>query len=278
MRKLKKQLRLLPSYVIVILVCLAIVVPILILVFASFKSIQEFTHSWVFAMPKEFTFQNYKMVFERGNFGVALFNTVLLLVLSIIVNIVLGSTMGYALGAFRFRFRKLIIALILGARVIPTITTQVAIFTIIKGLGLYDTIGAPVLLYAGADAVQVILFIRFVESIPTSVLESARIDGASHFKIFTSIVFPLLKPATITCIILKVVTVYNDMYIPYLYMPSSDHAVISTAIMKFCGSNYGAQIPLMSAAFMVAMLPMLLFYIISQKWLFDGITSGAVKE
>lgn len=266
------------QYIFAILVCLAILVPILILLIASFKTPTEYSHSSLLALPQEWSLANYAKVFKQGNFVVGFKNTVIVIVCSTAINVFLGSLMAYALGRFRFMGRNAIIALIMGARVIPGVTTQVANFTIVRALGLYNTLGAPMLLYAGTDVVQTILYIQFVQSIPESLDESALIDGAGYFRIYTRIIFPLLKPATVTVIILKIVAIYNDMYIPYLYMPKQKLAVISTAIMKFCCSNYGSVYPVLAAVFIVVMVPVLILYILAQKQLFGGITSGAVKE
>ena len=122
------------------------------------------------------------------------------------------------------------------------------------------------------------LYIQFVGRIHQSLDESALIDGASYFRIFWSIILPLLKPATVTIVILKIISCYNDMYIPYLYMPSPDLQVVSTAIMKFCSTNYGSVYPVLASVFIVVMLPVLILYIVAQKQLFGGITNGAVKE
>ena len=278
MDKLKNSLGVSVRYLYIIAVCLMIVFPILILVIASFKGTIEFANSGVFELPKEWIFSNYQSVIDRANLPVAFKNTLIITVSSVILNILLGSTFAYALGRFQFCGRKAILALVMGANIIPTITTQVAIFTIIRSLGLFNSLSAPILLYAGTDVVQVILYQQAISTIPRSLDESIMVDGGSYFQIFQHIIFPLLKPATMTVIILKVVTIYNDMYIPYLYIPSTKLQVVSTAIMKFCSSNYGSQVPMLAAAFIMVMLPILIIYICAQKQLFAGITNGAVKE
>ena len=276
--RLKSIFSLAGRYLAVIIMCLIILLPILILLIASFKTPAEFARTPLFRLPSEWTLDNYRQVIERGNFIVGFLNTFLIIVASTLINVFLGSMLAYTLGRFRFRGRYLIIALIMGARVIPTVTTQVATFTIIRSLKLYNTLGAPILLYAGTDVVQTILYMQHVENIPVSLDETALIDGASYFRIYWSIILPLLRPATVTVIILKVVTIYNDMYIPYLYMPSKKLQVVSTAVMKFCSSNYGAIYPVLSAVFILVMLPVFLMYIFAQRQLFSGITAGAVKE
>ncbi len=266
------------SYAFVLFMSLIVVAPILILVIASFKTRTEFVHSSVLALPKEWTFSNYLSVVDRANLLTAFQNTAIVTVVSVVLNVLLGSTFAYALGRFRFRGRKIILAMVMGANIIPTVTTQVAVFTIIRSLGLFNTLGSAILLYASTDVVQVILYQQAIDNIPRSLDESVMIDGGSFFQIFTRIIFPLLKPATMTVVILKIVAIYNDMYIPYLYMPSVKLQVVSTSLMKFCSSNYGSQIPMLSTAFIVVMLPILIIYIFCQRMLFGGITTGAVKE
>lgn len=278
MYKLKDRASSFVQYVLLIVMCLIIILPIAILCVASFKTNIEFAKTGVFAMPEVLNLDNYKLVLQRGNFLVALKNTAIILVFSILINVAIGTMLAYVLGRFEFRMKKLIMFMIMAVKVIPTVTTQVATFKIVQGLGLYDTLLAPIVLYASTDVIQVFLYLRFVNSIPKSLDESALIDGASYFRIYWSIILPLMKPAIVTSIILKAVHIYNDMYIPYLYIPSSSNNVVSTAIMKFCGSNQGAQIPLLAAAFIVVMIPMLIFYLCSQKFIYSGLTNGAVKE
>ena len=278
MAKLKRATGTLASYLFVIFMSLIVIAPILILVIASFKSQKEFIHTSVLTLPSSWSLSNYFSVADRANLVTALKNTVIITVSSVIINVILGSTFAYALGRFEFKGRKLIIAMVMGANIIPTVTTQVAIFTIIRSLGLFNKLSAAIVLYAGADVVQVLLYQQAIEAIPRSLDESVMIDGGSYLQIFLHIILPLLKPTTITVIILKIVAIYNDMYIPYLYMPSVKLQVVSTSLMTFCSSNYGSQVPMLSAAFILVMIPILLIYIFAQRLLFDGITSGAVKE
>lgn len=268
---------LLLKYGFVLLMCLIILTPIAIFVLASLKTNMEFAKSSLFQLPESFNLDNYLYVLQKGKILAAYKNTLIILVASVTLNVLFGTMLAYVMGRFHFKMAALILAMIMGARVIPTITTQVATFTVVRFLGLYNTLWAPIILYVGADVVQILLYLQFIQSIPIELDESARIEGASNFRIYRSIILPLMKPATITVVILKVVAIYNDMYIPYLYLPGEKNVVISTALMKFCGSAYGSQIPMLAASFILVMLPMLILYIAAQRLIFDGITAGAVK-
>lgn len=275
--KLKTRASLSLKYFAVLLMCCVILLPILIFLLSSFKTNQEFAKTTLFQLPEAFDLENYKQVFIKGHLLTAYRNTLILLLFGVTLNIMFGTMLAYALGRFQFRARGLILAMIMGARVIPTITTQVATFTVIKSIGLYDTLWAPILLYAGTDVVQIFLYLQFIESIPYELDESAKLAGASNFRIYWDIILPLMKPATVTAVILKVVAIYNDMYIPYLYLASDKNLVISTALLRFNGSAYGSQVPILAASFILVMIPMLILYILAQNLIFDGITAGSVK-
>ncbi|MNE56731.1 Trehalose transport system permease protein SugB [compost metagenome] len=182
----------------------------------------------------------------------------------------------YVLGRFSFKLKKVVFGLYLFATVIPSITTQVATFGIIKSLGLYNTIGAPIVLYIGADVIQIILYLQFIRNIPFDLDENAMVEGASLFRIYRSIIFPLLTPATATLIILKSISIYNDMYTPYLYMPKQSLGVVTTVLMRFQGLNV-ADWNLISAAILLILLPTVILYFILQRYIFEGVASGAVK-
>ena len=275
--KLKQNLGLTAKYIVILLMCTIIVLPIVIFIIASFKTNQEFAKTGLFELPATLNLDNYIQVFKKGHLLTAYKNTMILLIGGIALNVIFGTMLAYVMGRFKFKFRGLILAMIMGARVIPTTTTQVATFTIMRSLHLYDSLLAPIILYAGTDVVQIFLYLQFINSIPYDLDESARIDGASYFRIYWSIILPLLKPATVTAVILKAVKIYNDMTVPYLYLASDKNIVISTALLRFNGSNYGSIIPVLAASFILVMLPMLLLYILAQNMIFDGITAGSVK-
>ena len=153
MPKLKTIGEIIARYLFIVIMCLIILLPILILLFASFKSLPEFINTSEMSLPREWSLTNYVSVARRANLLVAFKNILIIIVVSVVLNVSLGSAFAYALERFLFRGRKAIIALVMGANIIPTVTTQVAIFTIIKSLGLFNSLGAAILLYAGTDVV-----------------------------------------------------------------------------------------------------------------------------
>ena len=159
---------------------------------------------------------------------------------------------------------------------VPTFVTEIARYRIVNALGLYNTLGAPIVIYIAADLMQLYIYRQFVSSLSPSLDESALIDGCSYYRVFGQIIFPLLAPATATVIIIKSITIINDMYIPYLYMPANRLRTLTTFLMNYANAQQGSWQTL-AAGIIVIMLPTILIYIVFQKYILSGIAAGAVK-
>lgn len=265
------------QYVLLMAAVFVVVFPPYVVFVNAFKDKSEFGSAGPFTLPKSFAnLENFRVVFERAHLAQAFGNTFVIIAVSLVGNVILGTMVAYAIGRFDFRGKGLVMGAFLAATIIPTITTQVAVFSIIQSLHLFNTLYAPILLYIGADVVQIYIYLQFIKSIPYELDESAMIDGASLFRIYWKIIFPLLTPATATLVILKTINIYNDLYIPYLYMPKAKLGVVSTSIMRFAGINQ-AEWNYICAAILIIMLPTVILYLVLQKFIFSGVTSGAVK-
>lgn len=265
------------KYVMLGIGALFVLFPLYIAVITSLKSDQDYNNLPILAMPQHPDWQNYVTAWTGGDLGTAFVNTFFIIILAVAGNIVLGTMTAYVLGRFEFPLKKLVMGTYLVVMFIPTITMQVSIFGVIKNLGLFDTPYALVVLYLGTNAVQIYIYLQFVRNIPRELDESAMLDGASYVRIYRSIIFPLLRPASATVAILQTIAIYNDLYSPYLYMPSVNLGVVSTALMRFQGP-YSAQWNLILAASLIIVIPVALLYLILQRFIFAGIITGAVKE
>lgn len=253
-------------------------IPIIVVVFASFKTGTELNSTGVLELPQSFlNFENYKTAFVDGKMLLGFKNTFIILVLSLFATIMTGTMTAYILHRFKFRGREFISNLFLVASLIPSITMQMSVFQIIVKLHLFNTLASSVILFAGTDIISIYIFMQFMDSIPYSLDESAIMDGAGYFTIFFKIILPLLKPAIVTVLIIKGVGFYNEFYTPYLYMPKSELAVISTALFRFKGP-YGTKWEVICAGVIITLLPALIAFLLLQKKIYSGLTSGAVKE
>ncbi|MFE7903492.1 carbohydrate ABC transporter permease [Streptomyces albogriseolus] len=265
-------------YLSLIAATLVVLLPLAVVLLTSLKTPREMADgSGALALPDDpLNVANYVTAFRDGQMLSAFANTAVVLVVAVGGTILIGSMTAYAIDRFRFRFRKLVVALFLLAALVPGVTTQVATFQIVDSLGMFDSLWAPIALYMGTDIVSIYIFLQFIRSIPVSLDEAARLDGANAFTVYRKVILPLLKPAIATVVIVKGINVYNDFYIPFLYMPSEDLGVISTSLFRFKGP-FGAHWETISAGAILVILPTLVVFLFLQRFIYNGFMRGATK-
>ncbi|MFC9925928.1 carbohydrate ABC transporter permease [Streptomyces sp. NPDC127190] len=255
-----------------------VLLPLGVVLLTSLKSGTEMANdSGALTLPDDLlNFHNYVTAFRDGRMLQAFGNTLFICAFAIGGTVLIGSMTAYAIDRFTFRLKKLVMALFLLAALVPGVTTQVATFQIVNSFGLFDTRWAPIVLSMGTDIVSIYIFLQFIRSIPVSLDEAARLDGANAFTVYWRIILPLLKPAIATVVIVKGIAVYNDFYIPFLYMPSQDLGVISTSLFRFRGP-YGAHWEIISAGTVLVILPTLIVFLALQRFIYNGFLRGATR-
>lgn len=265
------------------LICIGMVIivvlPILLTLFAALKTKGDMIKTSPLLLPEldKITFENFERVLSDKYLLVGFKNTFLIAFISIIFNIMLGSVTAFILERFEFRFKKVVFALFFLGMLIPTFVTEIARFKIIQGIGAYNTLGAPIIIYVASDLMQLYIYRQFISKISVSLDESALLDGCGYFGLFGRIIFPLLAPATATVVIIKAITIINDMYIPYLYMPKNSLRTLTTFLMNFANAQQGSWQRL-AAGIIIVMIPTIIIYIFFQKYILEGVSAGAVKE
>ncbi len=274
---IKQSIKNILKYGVLILWCFIVFFPLLTIFFGAFKTYEEFITTSGLTLPHSFlNLENFKRAFIEGKMLIGFINTFILVALSIIGSIMIGSMIAYVICRFDFKFKKTLLFLYLVVSIMPLEIAQVATFKLIYKMGIYNTIFAPVIIYIGADMVTLYIYMQAFEKLPKSLDKAARLEGASYFRIYTHIILPLLKPASATIALLKLISVYNDFYIPYLYMPSSKLSTVSTALYRFVGPNQ-IHWQVVSAAILISMLPMMLMFVFLQKYIYKGMTAGSVN-
>lgn len=265
----------------VICLCMVSIVlaPILLTLFAAFKTKADMVNTSPLLLPplSRVTTDNFQKVLGDKYLLIGFKNTGIILVFSIFFNVLFGTITAFILERFQFRFKNLIMSLFFLGMLIPSFVTEIARFKIINGLGLYNTLGAPIVIYVASDLMQLYIYRQFISTLPVSLDESALLDGCSYFGLFTRIIFPLLAPATATVVIIKAITIINDMYIPYLYMPKNKLRTLTTFLMNYANAQQGYWQNL-AAGIIIIMLPTIVIYLFFQKYILAGIAAGAVKE
>ena len=265
------------------IICIGMVIivllPILLTLFASFKTKADMVNTSPLLLPPldRITFENFEDVLTDKYLLIGFRNTAIILAVSIFFNVMFGTITAFIIERFQFRFKKVIVALFFAGMLIPTFVTEIARFKIVNGLGLYNTLGAPILIYVASDLMQLYIYRQFISTLPVSLDESALLDGCDYFGLFARIIFPLLAPATATVVIIKAINIINDMYIPYLYMPKNSLRTLTTFLMNYANAQQGSWQTL-AAGIIIIMLPTILIYIFFQRYILAGVAAGAVKE
>ena len=277
--KAKRVLILCIKYLVSLIIIAVVIGPLLVTLFTSVKTQVQLGNTSAILPPSlsDWTWENYAEVLGAKLLPDAFKNTGIILVVSIFFNVMFGSVTAYCLQRFEFRFKKVIMGCFYMGMLVPTFVVEIARFKVIQSLGLYNTLGAPIIIYVASDLMQLYLYMQFVSKIPKALDESALIDGCGYFRIFYRIIFPLLMPATATVIIIKIVNIVNDMYVPYLYMPKTKLKTLTTFLMNYAGAQQGSW-PTLAAAIIVVLIPTVVLYLIFHKQITEGLSAGATKE
>lgn len=258
---------------------IVVIAPILLTLFAALKTKGDMATTSPLLLPSfdQITFDNFRKVFSDKYLLIGFKNTGIILVVSIFFNVIFGTITAFVIERFDFKFKNFIIMLFFMGMLIPSFVTEIARFQIIQGLNLYNTLGAPIVIYVASDLMQLYIYRQFISKLPVSLDEAALIDGCSYFELFIRIIFPLLKPATATVCIIKAINIINDMYIPYLYMPKNKLRTLTTFLMDYANAQQGSWQTL-AAGIIIIMIPTVIIYIFFQKYILAGVAAGAVKE
>ena len=265
------------------LICIAMVAvvlaPIVLTFFASMKTKTDMINTSPLSLPSfdRITFDNYKEVLTSKQLLTGFKTTGIILAVSLVFNVLFGTITAYIIERFNFRGKKIIVGLFFLGMLIPTFVTEIARFQVIQKLGLYNTIGAPIIIYVASDLMQLYIYRQFISGISVALDEAALLDGCSYFGLFTRIIFPLLAPATATVCIIKAISIINDMYIPSLYMPKNKLRTLTTFLMDYANAQQGSWQTL-AAGIIIIMIPTVILYLFFQKYILAGVAAGAVKE
>lgn len=253
------------------------VVPIISCVITAFKTEAEYRSTNVMTLPQNwFNFNNFVEAFQRANMGRAFLNSLIVMLCVLIGSVIIGTQLAYVLNRFHFPGNGLIRNLFLFASLLPGVAMQVTVYQIMRNLDFINHLYGYIIMMMGTDVISIYIFIQFMENIPTSLDESAIIDGASYWKIYWNIMLPLLKPAVVTACILKGVSVYNEYYAASLYLTKPNLKTVAISLYTFTGP-LGSQYNLICAGVIISLLPALLVFLLCQKQIYSGITAGAVK-
>ncbi len=273
----KKGILTVLKYITLVFFTVIAVLPVVSVLITALKTDEEYAHTSVMTLPSVISLENFAVAFKTANMGRAFLNSAFILFFVLLVSTIIGTQLAYVLSRFKFRGNVLIRNLFLFATLLPGIAMQVSVYEIMTKLQLINHLYGYIILMCGTDVISVYIYIQYFDNIPMSLDESGIMDGASYFRIYWSILLPLLKPAIVTSCILKGVGTYNEYYCANLYLQDKTrYATVATSLYTFVGP-LGSQYNMICAGVIISLLPALLVFITCQKQIYSGLTSGAVK-
>ena len=263
----------------IILALFAVVVsitPFIFMVLNSFKDKFEMLTKGVFALPDKLNIGNYTEVIQ-GNFWSYFFNSVVVLVVSLVLLLMISAFASYPLSRFKFRLNGFLYGLIVACMSIPIHITLIPVFKMSQQLNLYDKIWALIGPYVAMGIpISVFILTGFMKGIPREIEEAAEIDGCGKFKMFFKIILPMAKPGLSTLAIYNGVNMWNEFSFAYTLTQSSQNRTLPLAVWEFRG-QYSMNTPLIMAGLTLTVLPMIILFIFAQDKLVKGMAAGAVK-
>lgn len=275
MNRVRKNPTLVVIYTLLVLIAIVVGYPFLWMILSSFKDISEFYMIPPKLFPQDWLVKNYTEIFTKWNFGIYYKNSIIVTAAQLIGNILIVLFAGYGFAKYRFRFKTFFFMLILSTTMIPWVATIIPLYIVATQLGWIDTyIG--LIIPGAADAFSIFLARNFINGIPDTLIEAARIDGASEKRIFFRIILPAVKPLIVVITINKMVSSWNAFQWPLLVVNSDELRTLPIAIANLSSRFYDSY-DLKMAAATLAIIPVLIVYIIFQKHFVEGVTLSGIK-
>ena len=261
-------------HIVAITFVLVIMVPFALAVLNSFKTSAD-AAQMSFALPDSLHFENYTQVFEEVDIFRAYFNSLIVTVPSVVIEIVIASAAAFVLSRRRTKTFNLLYFILVGGLVAPINYTTT--FFVMDKLQLINTYGGLILFYVARQLpFNIFLFYGFMANVPEALDEAAHLEGCGPVRLFFQMTFPLLKPVIFTAFILMFVNTWNDFVSPLYFLGTSEKQGIVMTMFQFNGM-YSRDLNLICAAVVIIILPVMIIYMIGQKYIISGMSAGSVK-
>jgi len=261
---------------VIIVGCALQLIPFYLAVTTAFKEQSDLSSVWWFPFG-EATGRNFAEAIESGGILRATLNSAVVTVVSTLLVCVLAALAAYPLARRRTPVNRGVEFLILAVMMVPPLSILVPLYSLLNTMGLLNTYAGLILPLTCMELPRAIfLYTQFLRSVPISLEEAARVDGANRLQTLRRIVFPLLKPVTVTVVILTGVYVWNEYALSSYIMTSMDMRTLAPAIATFFGAN-GSNANAAVAAALIGVVPMLIAYLFLQKYFVKGMLAGAEK-
>lgn len=264
-------------YVALIVGALVMITPFLYMVSTSFKA-----QAYVLTFPPQFipdpaTIDNYVQALTTRNFGLYFLNSIIVSVIATAASVLVSSMMAYAFARFRFPGRELIFRILLLGLIVPAMMLIIPQFILAKHFGVLDSLLGLIIFYtAGTLALNTFLLRGFFESIPWELDQAMQVDGANAWTRYWRLALPLAKPALATATIFTFLSCWDEFAWALTIINTPEHLTLPVAIQLFQGQN-ATQWGLVFAASLIAVIPVIIVFLVFQRYFVQGLTAGAVK-
>jgi len=277
MRKLlQKFISIAPLYFVLILISIFMVLPFVWMLSTSFKLPQDIFGFPPKIIPDNPVLDNYRVIFQEKNLIGVMLNTITIALFSTLLSLFFTSMGGYGFAKFNFRGKKTLFAILLATMIIPGAVMMVPTFVIMRTFGWVDTF-LPLIVPGAANAFGIFFFRQYISSINNELMDAARIDGASEFRIFRSVIAPIIAPGMVSLGLIFFMGSWNNYLGPLMYLKSPKNHTITLAINALIGgaglTAWGQQM----AMSVISLIPLLIIFLVFQRQFVEGITAGAVK-
>ncbi|MGC5772540.1 carbohydrate ABC transporter permease [Paenibacillus pabuli] len=263
-------------FVIILIFAILFFFPIFFNLMSAFKSNGEIMRN-ALSFPTSLYLENFKYLLTETEFPRAIVNSLILTVVSIVMQILIIPMAGYAIERRNAKWTNFVFLYFLAGMMIPFQAYMIPLFKELKMLGLYGSLAGPILVYiAGAIGFGCLLYTSFVKGIPKEIEEAAEIDGCSRYRIFWRIVFPLLGPVTASMVILNGLGIWNDFLMPMLVLPSGEPKTMVVEIYRYIG-EFSSRWDMIFAGTALSVVPVLIVFVALQRYFVKGISAGATK-
>lgn len=243
---------------------------------SSFKTKSELISNTL-GWPHTFTLDNYRIVVGQEHFLHYMLNSVILVSVSVLCIEIVGSMAAYALSQYEFKGRKFLQTYFLLGLMFPIQLGILPLFIMLSKMHLTNNLFGLVLVYTANISFPVLTFSRFFREFPKALIESARIDGASDWQIYLSLVIPISKPVLFTVGLINFVQLWNDFFLPLVFLTKSSVRTLTLAIYHY-SADFLANWNKIFAAASIALIPVVIVYFAFSEQIVAGLTGGAVKE
>lgn len=269
-----------PVMILLILGLSTIIFPLYMTVVIAFKQPTEMTNSisGILSLPSSWSLDNFREAMKVTDFWHSLGNSLLITVVTVVLSITLHSLMGYALGRnkAKSKFYNFVYLFIVSGMFVPFAILMMPLAKQTAEMGLGNWVGVILLYVVFYMPMNVMLYSGYLVNIPIALEEAARVDGASTWTTYWKIIFPIMKPMHATVAVLTALSVWNDVMTPLVIMAGSAQNTLPLAQLNF-QSQFGTNYNLAFASYLLALIPILIFYVICQKQILNGVVNGAVK-